>query len=676
MGHLRVYAVLLLAGAPVLSQEAALPRVLLIGDSISIAYTPLVEEMLAGQADVRRIPGNAEHTATGLRELEGWLGEESWDVIHFNWGLWDLCWRGEGGRGKDKAAGALTHTPEEYERNLERLVGRLENTGARLIWASTTPVPPGEPGRVEGDAARYNAVAARVMERHAVATNDLHAVAAGRMGELGVRPGDVHFNATGSRELAARVAASIRRELAIPAPNVVLVLADDLGWSDLGCTGSDFHLTPHIDALAAEGVRFTAAYAACAVCSPTRAAVLTGRYPARVGVTDWIHDSGPEAAESAQAGEHIGGYDLPRGRELLTPRNRAWLPAEEVTIAELLRPRGYATAHVGKWHLGGEGHEPTEQGFDLNAGGCSYGQPPSYFDPYGNARRPAIPHLPARSEGEYLTDREADEAVRFIEANRDRPFFLYLAHYAVHSPIRAPAQERERCEARLADGVQRRHDYPAYAAMVEGVDRAVGRVLEALEAHGLSEDTLVVFTSDNGGATHFRATDNDPLRAGKGFPYEGGLRVPMIVRPPGGDRRGALCGEPVMSIDLLPTVAEVCGVGLPQERQIDGLSLVPLLEGTGEWTRDELVWHFPHYWWGTRIEPYSILRLGRWKLVQRYADGGLELFDLGTDPTEAHDLAGERSVLAGRLAARLTELLAAQGALLPAVNPEFEARER
>ncbi|MDP6410370.1 MAG: sulfatase-like hydrolase/transferase [Planctomycetota bacterium] len=657
------------------SQEAQAPRVLLIGDSISIGYTPLVQSMLAEEADVHRIPTNGEHTGTGLRELDTWLGDEPWDVIHFNWGLWDLCRRGADGRRKDRA-GAVTHTPEQYEQNLEELVERLSLTGARLIWASTTPVPPGEPGRIEGDAVRYNAAAARVMARHGVMIDDLHAVAAERMEELAVRPGNVHFTARGSRELAARVSISIRRALGLAAPNVVLVLVDDLGWSDLGCTGSDLHLTPRIDGLAAEGVRFSSAYAACAVCSPTRASLLTGRTPARVGVTDWIHDAGEEAAESAAAGEHVGGFDRPRGRALLTPRNRAWLPAEEVTIAELLRPRGYATAHIGKWHLGGEGHEPTDQGFDVNAGGCSYGQPPSYFDPYGSERRRGIPNLPPRAEGEYLTDREADEAVRFIEANRDRPFFLYLAHYAVHSPIQAPAEAREASAQRLADGVERRHDHPAYAAMVESVDRALGRVLDALDAHGLTDDTLVVFTSDNGGATHFRATNNDPLRAGKGFPYEGGLRVPLIVRWPGTGRSGAVCGEPVSSIDLLPSIAEICGVGLPEGRMIDGESLVALLGGGGEWEREELFWHFPHFWWGTRVAPYGVLRKGRWKLIRRYGGGGRELFDLEADPGETRDLAAERSALVERLDARLSELLAEQGALMPLANPEFVARER
>ncbi|MED6335552.1 MAG: sulfatase-like hydrolase/transferase [Planctomycetota bacterium] len=680
---LSLLAPLLLGGAAI-AQEVEQPRVLLIGDSISIGYTPLVQAMLAEEADVRRIPGNAEHTATGLRKLDDWLGEEPWDVIHFNWGLWDLCWRGADGRRQDRKGGTVTHTPEQYEHNLELLVERLSRTGARLIWASTTPVPPGEPGRFEGDAVRYNAVAARVMARHGVVIDDLHAVVAGRMEELAVRPGNVHFTPEGSRELAARVATSIRSALGLRAPNVVLVLVDDLGWSDLACSGSDLYLTPRIDRLAAEGVRFTRAYAACAVCSPTRAALLTGRYPARVGVTDWIHESGPEALESLAAGEHIGGFDRPRNRPLLTPRNRAWLELEEVTIAELLRPRGYATAHVGKWHLGGAGHEPTDQGFDLNIGGGSPGHPPSYFDPYGNERRSGIPHLMPRREGEYLTDREADEAVAFIDANHDRPFFLYLAHHAVHSPIQARADLREACAVRLTDGVERRHDHPAYAAMVESVDQALGRVLDTLEAHGLAEETLVVFTSDNGGAVHFRATNNAPLRAGKGYPYEGGLRVPLIVRlpagepggAPAGEHRGVQCDEAVMSIDLLPTLAEVCGVGLPTGRVIDGESLLPLLAGADDLGREELVWHFPHYWWGTRIKPYSVLRQGPWKLIRHHADGRRELFDLAADPDESRDLASERSGLAERLDERLGVLLAEQGALMPAPNPEAEARER
>ena len=310
-------------------------------------------------------------------------------------------------------------------------------------------------------------------------------------------------------------------------PNVVLVLVDDMGWTDVGCFGSTYYQTPNIDRLCREGMKFTQGYAACAVCSPTRASVMTGRYPARVGVTDWIHFNDRRAAAAAKAGKNPEGFDPHRGRKLLTPVCKFWLEHDEVTIPEMLKPLGYVSCHVGKWHLGPKDWYPDKQGFGYNYGGCAIGAPPSFFDPYSRSGKgQGIVTFPPRKKGEYLTDREADHATAFIEKHHDRPFFLYMAHYAVHSPIQARKEIIAKYKARKTTNQKN----PVYAAMVESVDQAVGRIMAVLDKHKLTDDTMFIFTSDNGGAVHFPATDNAPLRKGKGYPYEGGIREPFIIR--------------------------------------------------------------------------------------------------------------------------------------------------
>ncbi len=454
-------------------------------------------------------------------------------------------------------------------------------------------------------------------------------------------------------------------------PNVVLVNVDDLGWADVGCFGSRYHDTPNIDRLAAEGMRFTDAYAACAVCSPTRAAIMTGRYPARVGVTDWIHagfqlhEFGEAIPEDKQYHEeYIGGPDKP----LLCPRNPLWMELAEVTIAEALKTAGYVTCHVGKWHLGFEDWYPEKQGFDFNYGGCDKGQPPTYFDPYESERYGVgnIPTLAPRRAGEYLTDREADEACHFIEAHRDRPFFLHLAHYAVHTPLEARADLLGKYEAKTSTTGQRN---PVYAAMVESVDRSVGRVMETLETLGLTRTTLVIFTSDNGGLDP-SSTDNAPLRSGKGYPYEGGIRVPQIMRWPGRIPAGAETAVPVSSVDFFPTICEAAGVELQADRAVDGVSLVPLWRPGVSHARDALFWHFPHYR-GDDVVPYSIVRAGDWKLIKRYEGPTFELFNLAEDLGETMDLAAERPEIVAALDKRLGAWLADTGARMPRANPDY-----
>jgi arylsulfatase A-like enzyme len=308
---------------------------------------------------------------------------------------------------------------------------------------------------------------------------------------------------------------------------------------------------------------------------------------------------------------------------------------DEITIAEVLKSAGYVTAHIGKWHLGAEAWYPERQGYDVNLGGCDYGQPPSYFDPY-EAKHGGIPTLAPRKPGEYLTDREADEAVRFLREHRNRPFFLHLAHYAVHTPVQARPDLVARYEAKKTEqGTPGRLPHPVYAAMVESVDHAVGRILDTLDDLGISERTMVLFFSDNGGLTAY--TSNAPLRAGKGTPYEGGIRVPLLVRWPALVPPGSTCATPVSSIDFFPTLAEAAEAALPEKHTLDGVSLMPLLRGGGAIARDAIFWHFPHYR-GKGVVPYSIVRSGDWKLIRRYEGRSHELFDLRQDPSESTDL--------------------------------------
>ncbi len=440
-------------------------------------------------------------------------------------------------------------------------------------------------------------------------------------------------------------------------PNIVFILIDDMGWTDGACFGSKYYRTPNLDTLAASGMRFTQAYAACAVCSPTRAAIMTGKYPARLHLTDWI------AGEAA-----------PRNSRFRLPVWQQHLPREETTIAEALKQRGYATAYIGKWHLGGPEFYPQHQGFDLNIAGGDIGHPASYFWPYGETNKShRVPGLAEQGgvAGEYLTDRLTDEALKFITVSRDRPFYLQLSHYAVHAPLMGKEEDVE--EFRQIPGANGQSN-AVYAAMLRSVDQSVGRLLKKLEELDLADHTVVIFTSDNGGAVHFGqppATSNAPLRLGKGFAYEGGLRVPLILKAPGVTRAGTTCDWPVSSQDFFPTLLELAGAGKSaSSTAMDGVSFAPLLRGQATLPRQELFWHYPHYWNGGRVSPYSVARVGDWKLIRFYESGREEIYNLHDDLIERHDLAGSQPEKRGELARRLDAWLKEVGAQMPVVKPD------
>jgi arylsulfatase A-like enzyme len=452
-------------------------------------------------------------------------------------------------------------------------------------------------------------------------------------------------------------------------PNIVFILVDDLGWTDLGCYGSSFYDTPNVDALAASGMRFTDAYAACPVCSPSRASIMTGRYPQRFSATDYFGAPQPETWK--------------RNTELLPAAYGDRLPLEEVTLAEALHDEGYATFFAGKWHLGPEGFWPEDQGFDVNRGGIQRGGPyggDRYFSPYGNER------LSDGPKGEHLPDRLATETVDFMGVNRDRPFLAYLSFYSVHTPLMARADLKEKYEARAAElnvgderwgkeGKRRARlvqDHAIYGGMVEAMDAAVGKVLTALEELGLAENTVVILMSDNGGlsTSEGHPTSNLPLRAGKGWLYEGGIREPLIVRWPGVTAPGSTDDTPITSVDFFPTIMQITGAQPSGEQEIDGVSFTSLLGG-GELERGPIFWHYPHY--GNQGgAPGAAVRDGKWKLIEWYGVEQLELYDLESDLGEENNVAAENSAVVAHMKGLLQAWHAEVGSRMPTTNPGFK----
>ncbi len=431
-------------------------------------------------------------------------------------------------------------------------------------------------------------------------------------------------------------------------PNIVLILADDFGWTDLACYGSKTYDTPNIDRLARDGVKFNQAYSACTVCSPTRAALLTGKYPARLHITDWIPGLPPA------------------NPKLLVPDWTKNLPLAEVSLGRAFKSAGYSTASMGKWHLGDEAYWPDKHGFDLNLAGTEAPQPKTYFAPYN------ISTLPEGPDGEYLTDRLGVEAAKYIEQHQDKPFFLYLPHFAVHLPVQGKPRLVEKYSEKIGSNSTLMQTNAGYAAMVESLDEAVGAVRRKLDELKLADNTVVIFASDNGGRVP--TTSNLPLRVGKGSCYEGGTRVPLIICWPGVTKAGSVCETPVISMDLYPTVLEMAGQHAAAKLGLDGLSLVPVLRNEGQLKRDELFWHYPHYQHyqlgGTT--PYGAIRKGDFKLIEYFADMRAELFNLREDIGEQHDLAATMPDKVEELRKRLHAWRQEVGAQMPMRNPKYD----
>jgi arylsulfatase A-like enzyme len=428
-------------------------------------------------------------------------------------------------------------------------------------------------------------------------------------------------------------------------PNIIFILIDDMGYKDLSCYNSSFYETPNIDSLAREGMLFTDGYASCPVCSPTRASIMTGKYPANVGITDWI--------------DHSKEYHPAHGILIDAPYIDH-LPLEEISLARSLSEQDYQTWHVGKWHLGTELYYPEHHGFHVNIGGCHFGHPINgYFSPYN------IPNLENGPDGEYLTDRITDETINLIN-NRDtsKPFFLNLCYYAVHTPIQAKEEQIHKYQKKRKKlGIEEKDEFTSgnnfpcyhkkdkkikrrivqgnasYAAMIETLDWNIGRILSAIKDEGIDENTLIIFTSDNGGLSTSEGspTCNAPLSEGKGWMYEGGVRVPLIIKWPNITSPGSICNEPVTSTDFYPTLLEASNSPLIPTQHQDGVSILPLIKGEKTIERDAIYWHYPHYGnqGGT---PGSSIRMGNYKLIEFFESCKWELYNLREDVREEHNL--------------------------------------
>jgi len=467
---------------------------------------------------------------------------------------------------------------------------------------------------------------------------------------------------------------AIADETSSKKPNILFILADDLGARDLSCEGSTFYESPNIDRIAQMGMRFTRGYATCQVCSPSRSSILTGKYPVNTGITTWIGD------RSGQAWHKTNRHD-----SHLPPEYEHDLRASELTLAEVLRDAGYQTFFAGKWHLGSKGSWPEDHGFTINKGGWDKGGPMGgYFAPYVN------PNLEQGPDGESLPLRLGREAAAFIEENKDKPFLAYLSFYSVHGPIQTTpslwkkyrdkavvaglAKERFIFDRRLA--VRQVQDCPIYAGMIESMDNAVGIVLKKLEQHGLMDNTIICFTSDNGGVSSGDAfsTSNLPLRGGKGRQWEAGIREPYYIYAPGITNAGSVTDVPASGIDWYPTLLKLAGVSVPAEQAVDGVSLVPVLKGRSIKDRS-LFWHYPHY--GNQGgEPSSIIMQDDWKLIYYHEDKHCELYNITNDIGEQKDLLAVQPARAKAMQAKLRKWLSTTAAKFPEKDPQFDPAKR
>ncbi len=460
-------------------------------------------------------------------------------------------------------------------------------------------------------------------------------------------------------------------------PNILFIVADDLGYHDLSCMGSTFYETPNIDKIANQGMLFTDGYAACQVCSPSRASLISGKFPARHGVTDWI---------GAQTGEDW--KNAGTNTKVLPPEYKHRLANEFITLPEALKEAGYFTFFAGKWHVGDKGSWPEDHGFDINKGGWDVGSPKGgFFAPWNN------PNLKSGPDGESLTMRLAQETANFIKANKDTTFLAYLSFYAVHAPIQTTQEKWEKYRNKaekqgIAESgfemaevlpIRNVQDNPVYAGLIETMDDAVGVVLNTLKELGLEENTIVIFTADNGGVASGDnySTSNFPLRGGKGYQYEGGIREPYFIKVPGLTDGGLTCNVPVSAVDLYPTILDLANIPLRPKEHSDGISLLPLLKGSSLPERP-LVWHYPHYGNQGGV-PVSIIRLGDWKLIHYYESGNEELYNLMTDMGEQNDLSSEKTELVTQLHEQLFDYLNSVNAKYPVINDEYDeekSRER
>lgn len=452
-------------------------------------------------------------------------------------------------------------------------------------------------------------------------------------------------------------------------PNILVIIADDLGWSDLGCYGADLHETPILDQFAHNSIRFTNAYSASPVCSPTRAALMTGLHPARLGITIW--------SEGARKPDNL--------QKLIPGESLDHLPLKYQTLAEKLSSIGYRTASIGKWHLGDTDQAPETQGFDINIGGTRWGAPGTFFWPFKNDKRFGgeyryIPGLTFGKTGDYLTDQLTNKALEVIDQANDQPFFLYLAHYAPHTPIEAPELLTEKYRQKIRP--EYNHQNPTYAAMIENLDTNIGRIFEHLKKNSKFDQTMILFTSDNGGylgdtkGRNGIVTTNNPLRSGKGSLYEGGIRVPLLMKLPYAAKSGCIMNQRVVTTDLHHTLLNIAGYQEKEPKdQQDGITLLPMISSAeAEWPDRPLYFHYPHYYETT--EPVSCIIHKNYKLLHYAEDQKTELYDLTRDPYETSNIVHAELDLAMELKLRLQEWKHDVKAKEPRKNPDYQVKQK